>query len=704
MGKQVIMNAESLFSALGEPFAAGYFRAENASAISRHADAVCAYLAAAPAPPCEPNQRLYPSGACDLWRLLPNQQVGFSYCWSMHTQVAALREKGAARFPAGFESAVFHHAFAELAFVEQSVIPPRYAIGGRGYTHSILNYPRLLRDGLLAYRRRLRRAVKSASVTAAAQASAQGAAPETFAAALLRVLEAIIAYHGRCLKQLRKEQADPGLIAAFEHAPLRPAKSFHEAVQAVNFMFYLDGCDSAGRLDACFAAYQDSATADERQELLGALWRNFDLNNAWHVLLDSRLPLAQEAIRAQRPWRRPNAGLLVDASTPASAWDAVFDSWLCGNPSPSLYARDHYAAHIERLLGVSGADVDDFAFGGCTELMVQGKSNVASIDAGINLLEVLAAVVRERRHSDFEALWRSLEQAIRGHVAVVAKSVLANHDFMAAYRPQVIRSLFIDDCIDRGVEYNAGGARYCGGVINVAGLTNVVNSLFAWQCAYDGRLGATPAQLAVALDDDFRGHDDLQLRLRRLPKFGNGDDDVDALAAKLSAMLFQEIIQYSRPDFHFLPSVILFVTYGFLGSYVPATAEGRSAGAPLADSVGAAAGTDRQGPTALLRSVGAIDHCNALGTTILNLRLSRQMLAKPTARECLKALVLGYFQLGGLQLQATVADPETLRAAVADPEAHGHVMVRIGGYSEYFTRLSPQLQQEVIRREEHGGI
>ena len=149
------MNAEKLFQTLGEPFAAGYFHAENASARRRHADAICAYLAAAPPPPCELGARLYPSGVCDLWRLLPEQQVSFSSGWSMHTNVAALREKAAARFPSGFAAAVFNHCLGELVFVEQSVIPPRYAIGGRGCMHSILHYPRLLQEGLLAYRERL---------------------------------------------------------------------------------------------------------------------------------------------------------------------------------------------------------------------------------------------------------------------------------------------------------------------------------------------------------------------------------------------------------------------------------------------------------------------------------------------------------------------------------------------------------------------
>ncbi|HOG48962.1 MAG TPA: pyruvate formate lyase family protein [Lentisphaeria bacterium] len=691
------MNPEKLFQALGEPFAAGYFHAENAPAQSRHADAICAYLASAPPPPCEPGAQLYPSGACNLWRLLPEQQVSFDYCWSMHVNVAALQEKAAAKFPSGFAAAVFNRCVGELVFVRQSVIPPRYAIGGRGFMHSILNYPRLLQEGLLAYRERLQASVSRKS----AGESGGAASGSDFAAILLRVLDAIIAYHGRCLDYLRSENADPELIAAFERVPLRPARTFHEAVLAMNVMFYLDGCDSAGRLDACFTPYEATATAPERQELLSALWRNFDLNNAWHVLLDSRLQLAREAIQAQRPWRRPNAGILIDASTPPAAWEAIFDSWQAGNPNPSLYARDNYNAHIGRMLGVAEADITDYAFGGCTELMVQGKSKIASIDAGINLLEVLAALLNERSYDDFNALWNALEQAIRHHVAVIAKAVLANHDFMATHRPQLIRSLFIDDCIDRGVEYNAGGARYCGGVINVVGLTNVINALHALRCAYQGQLEVTVPELQAALDKDFDGHDDILLRLRQLPKFGNGDDEVDGIAARLSAMLFQEIISYSRPDFYFLPSVILFVTSVPLGTYVPATADGRRAGAPLADSVGAAAGTDRQGPTALLRSVAAIDHRNALGTTILNLRLQRAMLADSAARKRLQALVLGYFQMGGLQLQATVVDPETLKAAVADPASHGHVMIRVGGYSEYFTRLSPSLQQEVIRREEH---
>jgi formate C-acetyltransferase len=120
----------------------------------------------------------------------------------------------------------------------------------------------------------------------------------------------------------------------------------------------------------------------------------------------------------------------------------------------------------------------------------------------------------------------------------------------------------------------------------------------------------------------------------------------------------------------------------------------------VADSAGAHQGRDVHGPTALLRSAAALDHRHAAGTLVVNIRVSRKML-EPEGREKVKALVRSYFELGGMQLQINVVDQETLRDAMAHPERHGDLIIRVGGYSEYFVRLGEALQRSILLRTEH---
>jgi formate C-acetyltransferase len=145
----------------------------------------------------------------------------------------------------------------------------------------------------------------------------------------------------------------------------------------------------------------------------------------------------------------------------------------------------------------------------------------------------------------------------------------------------------------------------------------------------------------------------------------------------------------------------MFVTYAWAGEGVMATPDGRFAGTPIADSAGPVQGRDRSGPTALVRSLSRIEHHLAPGTLVVNVRFLKDVFA-PGSRDRLKALIRTYFELGGMQLQINVVDQQVLEDAIAHPERHQDLIVRVGGYSEYFNRLSPALQRSVLERTAHG--
>ncbi len=667
------MRRSRFLAELGEHFAAGFFENESAPYYARHARALVRTLEHLPEPPYE-GGRLYPSGKLDFWN--PEQRMAIAFYYNMVSMNGnALREKvKAASGEDPFRCSMAEECIRELEFTLQNGIPPQYGIGGRGWTHSILNYSRILKEGLTGYRARILKHKEE---------------NPPFYGPLLEVLDALSACFRRFAGGIRGK-APAELVSALERVPFEPPRNVYEAFVAVNLLWYVDGCDSLGRIDRVFQEYVREETPEELAALFEELWRNFDLNEGWHVLFDSHLAVSRPAIAGQRKYRRPNSGILVDGETPDSAWNAVFDSWGAGNPSPALYSRESYSRNIRRKIpGLTKTDAENFAFGGCTELMIQGRSHSSSIDAGLNLLSILVETGYD--FPDYAAFYGAFLNNILTQADRMILGVKRNHEAAALYRSQLIRTLFTDYCIDHACEFNAGGARYNTSTINFAGLSNTVNSLYALREMYAGRLPRFTGTPSAA----FRA------RLQSLPKFGNDDDRVDRIAKKLIREVFSHVESFSTKERAFLPSVILFETYAAYGRYVPATPDGRADGEPLCDSFGAVQGTDRKGPTALLNSLVKPDQSLGLGTLVLNLRLNRKLFADPSARERLKALFLSYFRRGGLQIQPTIADSDTLRRAMAHPENYASVMIRIGGYSQYFTRLSKELQLELLKREEH---
>lgn len=127
-----------------------------------------------------------------------------------------------------------------------------------------------------------------------------------------------------------------------------------------------------------------------------------------------------------------------------------------------------------------------------------------------------------------------------------------------------------------------------------------------------------------------------------------------------------------------------------------ATPDGRKAGAPLCESLGPIGGKDRKGPTALLKSVTSLDLKRALGIPVLNFTIQPGF-----DDQVLKGLVLGYVSLGGVQVQITCMSREVLEAAYENPEQHKNLIVRVGGYSEYYYRLSEDLRRTILERTIH---
>ncbi len=691
---------------LGEPFAAGLMRAPDASMVERFANGLLAWARMLPLDPYD-GGLLYPSTG-SIWKPW-DMAVGWYYVSATSLNREVFDRKLADADEEGRE------ALRELERAWTSHEFPG------GYTHSIPHYERVLSEGLDGFAAR----VDAGLDRAHQQEDLPGAA---FYRAMLTTLDIVRTLHKRVVAEIERfepvdsEQAGnrQALLDAFSRVPFSPPESFLEAAVATNFVFYLDGSDDVGRYDQYLHPYYRASveagelTHDRAVEVVRAQWRNIDAAYGWNAAIGGTTPngddlsndLTVVCLEAARGMRRPNLALRLGETTPDDVWEAALDTISHGSGIPALYWDPNYFAAMD----ASGIPLPDhhrheFAFGGCTELMVQGRSFVGSLDDGINLPEVLERSIRERLAdaADFESFRAGCYQDLADTVAQIAERVNRWQSEKAEWQPQPIRSLLIDDCVDTGVEYSAGGATYNWSVINVMGLANAADSLSAIRDVVFESRSATGEEVVDALARDFDGAEALRSLLQRAPRYGNGDPRADDLTRDLSEFVFGEFLNHRtwRGNAPFVPSCLMFTTYAHFGREVGATADGRGAQEPIADSAGPYQGRDISGPTAMLRSVAGIDQQHAPGTLVVNIRLAKSHFIDPEQRRKTRALLRTYFDMGGLQIQVNVVDQAVLRDAVEHPERHGDLVVRMGGYSEYWSNLEPALRESILLRTEH---
>jgi formate C-acetyltransferase len=302
----------------------------------------------------------------------------------------------------------------------------------------------------------------------------------------------------------------------------------------------------------------------------------------------------------------------------------------------------------------------------------------------------------------FDAVYAAFETQLRHAIDVkIAGNELVGRMY-ARLMPAPFLSVITDDCIAKGRDYNAGGARYNNTYIQGVGIGTLTDSLAAIRTLVFEEHRAGLTDLVAALDGDFAGKDELRLRLaNRAPKYGNDDDRADELMRRAFESFFAAVD--GRPcgrggayRIQMLPTTC----HVYFGSVTGASPDGRRAGTPLSEGISPVQGKDRRGPTAVVRSAAKMDHIRT-GGTLLNMKLSPSLLEGEPGIDHLAQLVRGYFKMDGHHVQFNVVRAETLREAQASPGEHRDLIVRVAGYSDYFCDLSPELQEEIIARTEH---
>ncbi len=401
----------------------------------------------------------------------------------------------------------------------------------------------------------------------------------------------------------------------------------------------------------------------------------------------------------------PNSGIFITGKETDEEWNSILDSWASGSSNPAIYNWNLYKKQVKKFYKVSEEDTKHIAFGGCTETMLEGMSNIGSCECGLLPLRYLMQTVVSDlcKFKSYEEFYKHYMIILRVQIENCVRQHRLDQKIKAEENPLPMRSLLIDDCIDTGVEYQAGGARYNGSCFNFASTTNTINSLYSLKKLGFGQKWKNE-EITHAVLDNFEHNKELYNDIIKLPKFGNDNKEVDQMAHTFMKDLTEPILEMKmwRGNANYGPSHIIltgFVDVGKIWCDI-ASLDGRLAGEPVGDSIGAYQGTDTQGPTALLNSVTKIPLENFFGTPVTNIRLSKANFTTTAQRKKLIALLKSYIQMGGMQLQATVINQKAMKEALIHPENYKNLIIRIGGHSEYFNNLTPALKLEVIKRNE----
>lgn len=266
--------------------------------------------------------------------------------------------------------------------------------------------------------------------------------------------------------------------------------------------------------------------------------------------------------------------------------------------------------------------------------------------------------------------------------------------------PSPMMSLIVDDCIEKGLDYHNGGPRYNPTYIQGVGIGTVTDCMSAIRYHVFENKTLTMDKMLESLENNFENDESLrQMLVNRTPFYGNDDDYADSLTEFLFETYFDAVdgrpnTKGGRYRVNLLPTTC----HIYFGSVTGALPNGRKAKLPVSDGISPHQGSDVNGPTAVLRSAGRIDHART-GGTLLNMKFAPQIFDEAGLTK-LGALIRTYFSMGGHHIQFNVINADVLRNAQQKPELHRNLIVRVAGYSDYFIDLGKDLQDEIIFRTE----
>ncbi len=546
--------------------------------------------------------------------------------------------------------------------------------------------------------------------------------------------------------------------------PAHPASTFYEALQSVWSIHMMLGWEvgfhggqSVGRADQYLYPFYEAdlregrLTKEEGQELIDCWFMRFSQmfsvmpadqaffmsnhTSAHHLGIgglkadgtDASNALSYmfiEAMMHTPGMVEPTVGLLVHSKTPDALLIKACQLTALGGGYPQFINHD---VLVENLLGrgatVGGKPVSletARQYGGCVgchEPSLHTMESGWTAGQGVHLASILETVltngwsrIRDKKSGlqtgdprEFSSFDEFKEAFLKQIAYQMKVGSIASNLGEQALIPTLFTSALTEDCIENAAPREQGGARYNVGSCSMSGTPDAGNSLAAIKKLVFDEKRITMAQLCEALESNFEGYEEIHRMCMAAPKFGNDDDYVDELVAWVTHAVVQEAKKY-KTTFGGTKYIVQVPLSSFvpLGMGVGALPSGRLAKAPISDGVSPTCGTDMQGPTGVLKSVGKINNAEvALGQT-LNLKLDPVVFEGKDGFKRLADLIRVFVDQKVDHVQINVVSSETLLAAQKDPGQYRDLVVKVDGYNAHFVDLHKELQDSIIGRTVHG--
>lgn len=621
------------------------------------------------------------------------------------------------------EENIYRLVYNDSRAAVNNIAPCRYDHGG---THNIPDIPTVLQNGLFGYQTKIDNERKHTDDVNKLR----------FLDGMEEVLQAVINFVGRYVENLEKyipetdkqRENHDKLLSAMKKVPFYPAESFYEAVVSCYCVMYLTCCYEPGRIDEYLYPYYqkelDSGkiSKDDAVHLFRLIMEDLDQHNghpaAVHVTIGGTdrdgnavyNDLTEAALVAIRGLRMPNLTLRVRKDMPQKIWDLVLYNLGKGFSHPALVNEKQFLEYLTSDYNIPYHDAVNYVFGGCSEVLIQGKTMCDSTWVQYNMLDVFEQTFYNKflDSNTFDEFLEAYKSELKLTLKELEQCINARQLKTGMFENATLRTLFADGCIENGKGFSEGGARYNFDSTNVYGATNAINSLYTLKAFYEGKFGdVTKEQLIDAMIANYVGYEHIHAKCKSITKFGNYDPQLNKLASELMDFVFTNIMDLrcwrENKDYvgRFIPSIILWVDWISSGKRVGATPDGRVLGEATVDSCGPMQGTDIEGPTSTMGAALSLPQFKCIGTCVLNLRLDAANFSTPEKISKVQQLFQVYFAQGGNQLQINVVDSETLKDALINPEKHKDIIVRVGGFSDNFVMLDKDIQKEILRRTEH---
>lgn len=416
---------------------------------------------------------------------------------------------------------------------------------------------------------------------------------------------------------------------------------------------------------------------------------------------------------------QPSISVRISKKNPEEFFLKIAELVQTGSGFPAIF-NDEVGYKMLLKKGIPAHMARDWAPIGCVEAQLAGRHFQWSSAGHYNLGSAVEFAVTNGIHlktgkqlglqtgdaSKFTTA-EEFENAVYAQVEYLLKQFSTSQNTLEYlhynYLPVPVASMFIVNCLEKGLDLSHGGAEFnTGPGMNANGVADFIDSLAAVRKVIFQDKAYTMKDLVEAIKNDFVGYENLQKKLLAAPKWGNNDDRADVIVSELTAHIIKEAESYrGMLGNKKLPALYPVSSNVPQGMSVAALPSGRRAWKPLADGCSPSQGQDKLGPTAIIQSLGKLPHECIDGGTLLNIKLTPAVVNGADGKARLSAFIKTFIDLNVFHVQFNVVSHEVLRKAQIHPEEYKSLLVRVAGYSAYFVELSKDIQEDILSRTAH---